>query len=190
MQFIIAGVGGQGILFASRVLGHVALSKGLHVNGSEVHGMSQRGGSVISHFKIGSYASPLVRANEADILLAFEQGEGLRNFHFLRKGGTALVNTDRPGMFSDPDLRAFLEARQICLHPVAGYDLLREKMGGRFLFLNALILGALAATGASGFEAAEIRDAVAELAPARFREDNLKAFDLGFEFLDNRGEKP
>ena len=55
MQFIIAGVGGQGILFASRVLGHVALSRGLHVNGSEVHGMSQRGGSVISHFKVGDY---------------------------------------------------------------------------------------------------------------------------------------
>lgn len=183
MQFVIAGVGGQGILFASRVLGHVALSKGLHVNGSEVHGMSQRGGSVISHFKIGSYASPLVRAGEADILLAFEQGEGLRNFHFLKKGGIALVNADRPGDFSDPDLRAFLEAREIRLVPLAGYTLLREKMGGRFLFLNALVLGALAASGAAGFPADDLRDAVGNLAPARFRDDNLKAFDLGSEAL-------
>jgi indolepyruvate ferredoxin oxidoreductase beta subunit len=183
MQFIIAGVGGQGILFASRVLGHIALSKGLSVNGSEVHGMSQRGGSVISHFKIGSYASPLVRAGEADILLAFEQGEGLRNFHFLKKKGVALVNADRPEAFSDPDLAAFLAAREIRLLPVAGYDLLREKMGGRFLFLNALVLGALAASGAGIFSAAELREAVAELAPARFREDNLKAFTLGLEAL-------
>jgi len=186
MQFIIAGIGGQGILFASRVLGHVALSKGLHVNGSEVHGMSQRGGSVISHFKIGSYASPLVRPKEADILLAFEQGEGLRNFHFLKKGGTALVNTDRPEAFSDPDLAAFLQAREVRLFPVEGTRLLREKMGGRFLFLNALILGALAASGASGFEAADLKNAVAELAPARFREENLKAFELGFEALPER----
>lgn len=183
MQFIIAGVGGQGILFASRVLGHLALSKGLHVNGSEVHGMSQRGGSVISHFKIGSYASPLVRAGEADILLAFEQGEGLRNFHFLKKGGIALVNADRPEALADPDLRAYLEAREIRLYPVAGYDLLREKMGGRFLFLNALVLCALAASGAAGFPAGDLRDAVGNLAPARFRDDNLKAFDLGLGAL-------
>jgi len=186
MQFIIAGVGGQGILFASRVLGHVALSKGLHVNGSEVDGMSQRGGSVISHFKIGSYASPLVRAGEADILLAFEQGEGLRNVHFLKKGGAAVVNTDRPDVFADVDLRALLEARQIRFYPVAGYDLLREKMEGRFLFLNALILGALSATGASGFEAADLKNAVGALAPARFREDNLKAFDLGSDSIPAR----
>ncbi|MFA0887818.1 MAG: 2-oxoacid:acceptor oxidoreductase family protein [Synergistales bacterium] len=183
MQFIIAGVGGQGILFASRVLGHIALSKGLPVNGSEVHGMSQRGGSVISHFKIGPYASPLVRAGEADILLAFEQGEGLRNFHFLKKGAVALVNADRPDALSDPDLVAFLQARAIRLHPIAGYDLLREKMGGRFLFLNALVLGALAAAGATGFPAHDLRGAVESLAPARFRDDNLKAFDLGFGAL-------
>jgi indolepyruvate ferredoxin oxidoreductase beta subunit len=183
MQFIIAGVGGQGILFASRVLGHVALAKGLHVNGSEVHGMSQRGGSVISHFKIGSYASPLVRVGEADVLMAFEQGEGLRNFHFLKKGGVALVNADRPEVFADPDLAAFLQARAVRLHPIAGYALLREKMEGRFLFLNALVLGALAAAGATGFPAADLRDAVEKLAPARYRDDNLKAFDLGLGAL-------
>ena len=179
MQFIIAGVGGQGILFASRVLGHVALSRGLHVNGSEVHGMSQRGGSVISHFKVGDYASPLVKAGEADVLLAFEQAEGLRNIHFLREGGLAVLNTDRPELLADPDLEAFLRGRKIRLQALSGYDLLRKEMGGRFLFLNALVLGALAASGACGFSAGELRDAVGLLAPARFRDDNLRAFDLG-----------
>ena len=61
MQSVIVGVGGQGIVFASKVLGHIALKRGEPVVGSEVHGMSQRGGSVISHFKIGAYKSPLVR---------------------------------------------------------------------------------------------------------------------------------
>jgi len=79
MQYIIAGIGGQGILFSSKVLGHIALSKGINVIGSEVHGMSQRGGSVISHYKTGDYSSPLVEKGEADVLLAFDQTEALRN---------------------------------------------------------------------------------------------------------------
>jgi len=77
MQYVIVGIGGQGILFSSRVLGHIAMSKGETVIGSEVHGMAQRGGSVISHFKIGDYSSPLVKAGEADTLLAFDQNEAL-----------------------------------------------------------------------------------------------------------------
>ena len=183
MQSVIVGVGGQGIVFASKVLGHIALTRGEPVMGSEVHGMSQRGGSVISHFKVGDYASPLVKAGEADVLLAFEQAEGLRNIHFLREGGLAVLNTDRPEVLADPDLEAFLRGRKIRLQALSGYDFLRKEMGGRFLFLNALVLGALAASGACGFSAGELREAVGVLAPARFRDDNLKAFDLGLRPL-------
>jgi len=92
MQYIIVGIGGQGILFAGKVLGAVALEKKQRVTGSEVHGMAQRGGSVISHFKTGDFISPLVRAGEADVLLAFDQNEGIRNLHFLREGGAFVVN--------------------------------------------------------------------------------------------------
>lgn len=183
MQFLICGLGGQGILFASKVLGHIALAKGEPVMASEVHGMSQRGGSVVSHFKIGDYSSPMVRAGEADILLAFEQGEALRNYHFLRKGGTAVVNVDRPRDMENADLVGFFWERQVRLFPLAGFEILKNSMEGRYLFLNVLILGALCATGAAGVTADEVRGAVDELAPAKFRADNLKAFDLGFAAL-------
>ncbi|GAB6280143.1 MAG: hypothetical protein STSR0007_01960 [Thermovirga sp.] len=186
MQYIICGIGGQGILFATKVLGHIALSRGEHVMGSEVHGMSQRGGSVISHFKIGSYSNPLVRAGEADILLAFEQGEALRNYHFLKEGGCAVVNTDQPEQLNDPDLQHYFNERRIRLFPISGYAALRDSMESRFLFLNALMLGALCATGVGGVTAEETRRAIDELAPERFRGDNLKAFDLGSSVPDRR----
>ena len=144
MQYIIVGLGGQGILFSSRVLGHIAVSKGQHVMGSEVHGMAQRGGSVVSHFKVGPYASPLVRTGDADVLLAFDQNEGIRNLHFLKQGGRAVLNVHKPEDFENGHLRAFLASRNIQVAPIPGYDILRKHMGGNFLFLNVLILGALA----------------------------------------------
>lgn len=187
MQYVICGLGGQGILFASKVLGHIALGKGESVMASEVHGMSQRGGSVISHFKIGDYSSPMVRAGEADVLLAFEQGEGLRNYHFLKEGGTAIVNVDRPRDMENADLLGFFRERRVRLFPLAGFEILKDSMEGRYLFLNVLILGALCATGAGGVTPGEVRQAVEELAPAKFRADNLKAFDLGLAALSVTG---
>ncbi|MDR3231350.1 MAG: 2-oxoacid:acceptor oxidoreductase family protein, partial [Synergistaceae bacterium] len=96
MQYIIVGVGGQGILFTSRVLGKIAIDRGLPVIGSEVHGMAQRGGSVISHFSVGDYSGPLVTAGRADVVMAFDQNEGIRNLAFLRDGGTFVVNMNDP----------------------------------------------------------------------------------------------
>ena len=76
MQYIIVGIGGQGILFTSKVMGKIAIDKGLSVTGSEVHGMAQRGGSVISHFKVGDYKGPLVKEGCADVLMALDQAKG------------------------------------------------------------------------------------------------------------------
>lgn len=94
VNFVLAGVGGQGTLLASSILADVALAAGLDVKKSEVHGMAQRGGSVISHVRWHSTAvfSPIVGIGEADILLAFEKLEALRFAHYLRPGGTAVVN--------------------------------------------------------------------------------------------------
>jgi indolepyruvate ferredoxin oxidoreductase beta subunit len=94
VNFVLAGVGGQGTLLASNILADVALAAGLDVKKSEVHGMAQRGGSVISHVRWHPEAvySPIVGVGEADILLAFEKLEALRYAHYLRPGGTAVVN--------------------------------------------------------------------------------------------------
>jgi indolepyruvate ferredoxin oxidoreductase beta subunit len=93
-DFVVVGVGGQGILLASNILAEVGLAAGYDVKKSEVHGMSQRGGSVVSHvrWRRAGVHSPLVGIGEADVLLAFEKMEALRFAHFLRPRGTAVVN--------------------------------------------------------------------------------------------------
>jgi indolepyruvate ferredoxin oxidoreductase beta subunit len=181
MQSVIVGVGGQGIVFASKVLGHVALKRGDSVMGSEVHGMSQRGGSVISHFKIGQFRSPLVRKGCADVLLAFDQMEALRSYDFLVPGGHAVVNVHDEAAIENPDLRSYFGARKIRLHAVRGYEILKEHMGGKFLFLNVLILGAMCGAGAGNVTIDEVRAAVSDLTPQKFLEANLKGLDLGYE---------
>lgn len=91
-QLIISGVGGQGILFATRILAETAMRKGLPVMTSETHGMAQRGGVVISHLKVGDYSSPLVRPGRADGLLALKGENVALHRHFLRSGGWVVAN--------------------------------------------------------------------------------------------------
>ena len=91
-QIILAGVGGQGILFTSRIFSELGLKLGLEVTGAETHGMSQRGGSVVAHIKIGGYLSPIVRGGTADILYSLDKNEAYKSLFFLRKGGFCFVN--------------------------------------------------------------------------------------------------
>jgi indolepyruvate ferredoxin oxidoreductase beta subunit len=183
MQYIIVGIGGQGILFTSKVLGWIAIDKGLPAIGSEVHGMAQRGGSVISHFKVGGYKSPLVTSGHADVVMAFDQGEGIRNLAFLREGGIFLVNTNanNPTAFENARLKKYLAARKIETYSFTGFDILREHAAGNFLFLNALILGAASGVKIEGFEEDRVRSALRELAPPKHLETNLKVFELGIK---------
>jgi indolepyruvate ferredoxin oxidoreductase beta subunit len=91
-QIVISGVGGQGVLFVTRLLAEAAIRKGLPVLTSETHGMAQRGGTVLSHLKVGPFASPLIRSGHADILLALKAEGGDQHGHFLHAKGWALVN--------------------------------------------------------------------------------------------------
>ncbi len=91
-QLIISGVGGQGILFITRLLADVAISQGLPVLTSETHGMAQRGGIVISHLKIGTFSSPLVRPGQADGLLSLKGETVALHRHFLRPAGWIVAN--------------------------------------------------------------------------------------------------
>lgn len=96
VNILLSGVGGQGVILASRILSEAALLQGLDVKQSEVHGMSQRGGSVVSHVRIGDRVySPLVPDAECDILVGFEPLEALRYAHWVKEGGVILYNTDR-----------------------------------------------------------------------------------------------
>ena len=178
---LLVGVGGQGAILISRIMSNGFMQAGYDVKQSEVHGMAQRGGSVVSHFKIGAYQSPLVQAGEADVLLAFDQGEGIRNLHFLRNGGSLVVNIHDEKAFENPNLYEYLKKRNIKVHSVKGYDLLREHMGGNFLFLNVLLAGAMCASGVTDLAFDEVAAAVKDLSPAKFEDANRKVLQLGYE---------
>ena len=95
-SILIVGVGGQGTLLSSRILGRAAIRAGHDVKVSEVHGMSQRGGSVVTYVKYGDQiASPIIGLGEADVILAFELLEAYRALPYLKKGGKIIVNTQR-----------------------------------------------------------------------------------------------
>ena len=96
LNIVICGVGGQGTLLASRILGHIAMELGHDVKVSEVHGMSQRGGSVITYVRMGEKVySPMIEQKGADFVLAFEELEALRDLTYLKDGGTLIVNTQQ-----------------------------------------------------------------------------------------------
>jgi indolepyruvate ferredoxin oxidoreductase beta subunit len=95
-NILVAGVGGQGVIIASDIMSEVFMEAGYDVKKSEVHGMAMRGGIVTSHFRFGKKVySPLIKQGEADILLAFEQLEGLRWFNYLRPNGRMIMNDHR-----------------------------------------------------------------------------------------------
>ncbi len=95
-QILISGVGGQGVLFVTRLLAEAAMVKGLPVLTSETHGMAQRGGTVVSHLKVGDFSSPLIRPASADGLIALKSESLAQHGGFVRSGGWALVNSHQP----------------------------------------------------------------------------------------------
>jgi indolepyruvate ferredoxin oxidoreductase beta subunit len=185
LKLILAGVGGQGILFATRVFSETALAQGYDVLGSETHGMSQRGGSVISHLKIGPYESPLIRHGTADVLLAFDSDEVYRTLAFIGRGGLCLVNSSRRD-FWDKGVKAYLAENEIAAHTFAA-DRIAMELGSPRSANLALIGFAVsmpdmpfgdAQGGPFGHD--EIKATIERITPSRFKKVNLKAFEDGY----------
>lgn len=109
-QILISGVGGQGVLFVTRLLAEAAIARGLPVFTSETHGMAQRGGTVISHFKVGEFYSPLVRAGHADGLLVLKSENLAQHGVFLRPDGWAVVNARASESLAWPGTLATVDA--------------------------------------------------------------------------------
>ena len=135
-QILISGVGGQGVLFVTGLLAEAAISKSLPVFTSETHGMAQRGGTVVSHFKVGDFASPLIRPFQADGLLVLKDENIAQHGSFLKKGGWAVVNSD-----NDIKIDSHMEARGVGADQLA-QDISNPKS------VNLIVLGfALASAG-------------------------------------------
>ena len=184
-NIVIVGVGGQGTLLASRILGAVATAQGFDVKVSEVHGMSQRGGSVVTYVKYGEKVnSPIVSFGDADILLAFEQLEAYRSLSYLKKGGSLLVNTHKTdpmpviiGAAQYPEnIIPKIEEKGVSVTAIDALTLARE--AGNEKAVNVVLIGALAAKSDIPKEA--FIEAINKTVPPKFLEVNLKAFELGY----------
>ena len=178
LKLVLAGVGGQGVLFATRLLAETVQALGLEFISSEVHGMSQRGGSVVSHLKIGPYKSPLVRRGSADVLLAFTPDEGYRNLGFLQPGGDWVVNC--PSLESlDGGIRAYLVERGVRLHTLDADGLALAQQSPRVA--NVALVGFAVGCGVLPLPITSLKATLEVVSPARFRALNLEAFQRGME---------
>lgn len=177
VNLILSGLGGQGILFMTKILALTALHKGTNVLGAETHGMAQRGGSVVSHLKIGDTENSLVNTGGAHYLLALERHEAYRNLHFLAQGGRLFVNTDAAA-FPHPEVADYLARNGMVCRTIPAGRIALERKAPRAV--NLALLGSLAASpGEAPFDAADIRRTIERITPERFRQANLEVFDAG-----------
>ena len=183
-NIMIVGVGGQGTLLASRILGNTVINEGYDVKVSEVHGMSQRGGSVVTYVKYGEKVySPIIGEGEADIILAFELLEAYRALPYLKKGGKIIVNAQQidpmpviTGAMSYPEHIAEKIAAVADLTTVDALALAKE--AGNMKAVNVVLIGVMAKASDIAYE--KWVETLKTTVPAKFLEVNLKAFDLGY----------
>lgn len=185
----IAGVGGQGVVRTSIIIGLACFKKGVNVVMSEIHGMAQRGGSVPAEMKIGDAYSPIIEKGGADLLISFEPAESLRAMGKLSKDTVAVINTQPiipvtvalgTSVYLDPKM--YIDELKSKLKRVVVLD--AESMAreaGNILSLNMVMLGASSATPGFPVEKEFLVAAMKENLPAKAIDANLRAFDMGFE---------
>ena len=185
-QLRFVGVGGQGTILASKILSEGLVRKGYDVKMSEIHGMSQRGGSVTTHVRFGSkVSSPIVPVGEADVLVAFEKVEAVRWLNYLKKDGTLVVNDFEiyslpvlTGAAVYPDGIIEKLMAEVPKLKVLNAGAMAEEIGN-IKAQNVVLLGAL--VKAMGLESLDWESVIKELVPARLLELNIAAFKAGLE---------
>ncbi|NWG01982.1 MAG: indolepyruvate oxidoreductase subunit beta [Syntrophaceae bacterium] len=183
IQMIISGVGGQGVLLVTRIFAAFALREGYPLIGSEDHGMSQRGGSVMTHLKIGNFDSPLVKKGSADLLLSLEKNEAYKTLYYLKPasngqdGGLCFINAPNSNDMNK-EIKKYLQERRIGVY-VFGADQLAREMGS-VQSANIALIGFAAAHHRFPFQPEKLREAIEQVTSQRFREVSLKIFEKGF----------
>ncbi|MCL2512271.1 MAG: indolepyruvate oxidoreductase subunit beta [Oscillospiraceae bacterium] len=182
---LITGVGGQGNVFASKLIAEAAMSVGLSVRTTETIGMAQRGGSVVSHVRMGkAIHSPVIPLKSADIIIAFEPAEGVRVLPYLAEDGCIIV-FDAPvkpfsavkNDYNAGDMINYIKSNVKNHVIINGQKLFDAGVGAKIL--NVALLGAAVESGRFPFGAGVMESAIKEKSPARFAEANLKAFEIG-----------
>ena len=184
-NIMIVGVGGQGTLLTSRILGGITVEAGYDVKLSEVHGMAQRGGSVVTYVRYGEkVAEPIVEEGQADVLIAFERLEALRYAHFLKKDGVIIVNDQRidpmPVVTGVAKYPGGIIEELSKKYRVVSVDAMDEaiKMGNSRVF-NVIILGIAAKN--MDFPKEQWIEVIKKTVPAKTIDINVAAFEKGYE---------
>lgn len=186
---LLCGVGGQGVVLASRLIAYAAMEQGDFVRTTETIGMAQRGGSVVSHVRAGEEVhSPLIPAGGADVILAFEPGEAVRCLPYLKEGGLVITNSRivKPvtaslggSSYSGGEMLGYLKKKAGQVIVVDGDEICRR--AGSAKVLNVALLGAAAKSGALGISMDEMLEAVRKNVKEKYIALNEKALKLGGE---------
>ncbi len=183
-NIMIVGVGGQGTLLTSRILGGLAIHRGYDVKLSEVHGMAQRGGSVVTFVRYGEKVEePIVEEGQADVLIAFERLEAIRYAHFLKKDGVLIVNDQRidpmPVVIGTAQYPENILETLEKSYKVYAVDAMNEalKLGNSRVF-NLIVLGVAARH--MDYAKEDWYEVIEKTVPPKTVEINKKAFDTGY----------
>lgn len=187
-DILICGVGGQGTVLASKLIASAATACGETVHSAETIGMAQRGGSVTSHVRIGEDAfSPLIPSGSADLMLAFEPAEAVRNLGYLKSDGIVLVSSVpvKPTTeslndtgYDGTEMLAYLQSK--CRSLIIDAQSLCAPFGSTRYF-NVAILGAAVGAGVLGLDADSVLREIEKKVPAKFIENNMAAFRAGMQ---------
>jgi indolepyruvate ferredoxin oxidoreductase beta subunit len=184
-DLLIVGVGGQGVILASDIIGRAAVAEGLPVRSAETHGMAQRGGAVENHVRIGCKYGSIIPFGGADCLMSMEPLESLRFARYLSPKGIAVINTEKiipvtvnTGKVQYPELETIIGTMKgLCTEVKAeNYSDLAKKAGA-VQALNVVMIGAI--SNYLPIKAETIKEIIAKSVPPRTVAVNLKAFDLG-----------
>ena len=179
-DILVCGVGGQGTVLASKLIASAYMAKGETVHSAETIGMAQRGGSVTSHVRIGEAYSPLIAQGGADIILAFEPAEAVRNLAYLKKGDIANgILTYRRKKTGQQLFIRWEKCMQEIIKVMDGAAISREF--GSAKFYNIALLGVAAASGRLGLDEADIISAIENGVNPKFVEVNKKVFEYAMK---------
>ena len=176
INFVLSGLGGQGILFMTKIIAQTALRKGYNIMGAETHGMAQRGGSVISHLRLGDVSSSLVKPGSAQFLLSLEENEAYRNLPFLAENGHLYSDTVL-GDFPRGRVKPYLDKMAIQYNALPAGKIALDL--GAPVSSNLAMIGFFAAFQTGPFAADDFRETIESISPERFKDINLQVFEKG-----------
>lgn len=189
LDLLITGVGGQGAILASDIIGKAAVISGIPIRAAETHGMAQRGGSVVNHIRLGSDLGSMIPKKGADIMLALEPMEAVRYLDFLKDGGVIIVNTQpiipvtvTSGLSKYPEVQEILDAlSEKYVVKAFNADELAHEAGSR-LAMNVAMVGAV--SGYLPISKEVLLESVKVLVPKKTIEINIRAFEMGREEVE------